>query len=166
MISEPRKLSLLPRIMELQQALFFNYSEAVLKLPITIVNALAVDELQQVWFAVNRPQQQLCEFDRNFPARLEFYKKGKDFHMHVEGKAHLVIDPEELTEAMILNPNLIGETGSNKLLVRMKIEKLEYFLHAKPARARMETHSTRHPLAFVKTLQYIVKDIIPVLQAH
>jgi hypothetical protein len=166
MISETRKLSLLPRIMELQQALFFNHSEAVLKLPITIVNALVVDELCQVWFAVNRPQQQLCEFDRDFPAKLKFYKKGKDFHMHVAGKAHLVIDPEEITEAMVLNPNLARETGPNKLLVRMKIEKFDYFPHVKPARALMEAHSNHHPSTFVKTLQYIVKDIIPVFQTH
>jgi hypothetical protein len=89
MISEPKKLLLLPRIMELQQALFFNYSEAILKLPITIVNTLAVDELGQVWFAVNGPQQQ-----------------------------------------------------------------------------RMQANFTHHPSTFVKTLQYIVKDIIPVFQTH
>lgn len=165
---EPRNLNLLPRIIELKQALFFNYSDAVLKLPTSVVNALHVDEVGQVWFILHRPTQNLNEFDDWFSSRLEFYKKGMGFHMHVSGKACLVTDPEEINNAFHITEEIRQQVNSSMVLVKLKAEHVEYFPHQLPRNAKVLRLPASHfqPSGFFKTLQYIVKDIIPVFQSH
>src|SRR5690606_41917161 len=77
------------KIMELRSALFFSMSDAVLKLPTTIITALKVDELGQVWFFVNKPTQNIQEFDREFPCRAEFFRKGIDGQVKISGRAKI-----------------------------------------------------------------------------
>src|ERR1051326_9179490 len=89
------------KIQELKNALFFSQNTSLLRIATTIVSVIKVDELGQMWFFVPRPQQALHEFDREFPVRLEFFRKGKEFFLHVSGKAfivtgdHLVLRSEE-----------------------------------------------------------------------
>ncbi len=73
------------RISDIGSALFFSENNAVLKLLPTIVTALEVDELGQIWFFVNRPTQSLQEFDHEFPARLDFYRKGNSISCRWKG---------------------------------------------------------------------------------
>jgi len=84
------------KIQELKNALFFSENNSVLRMPTTIVSILKVDELGQLWFFTPRPSQALHEFGREFPVRLEFFRKGKGFFLHVTGKAYIVDDPEEI----------------------------------------------------------------------
>src|SRR6201986_717756 len=84
------------KIQDLKNALFFSQNTSILRMATTIVSVLKVDELGQMWFFLSRPQQALHEFDREFPVRLEFFKKGRDFFLHVSGKAFIVTDPEEI----------------------------------------------------------------------
>jgi general stress protein 26 len=154
--------------MDLQQALFFSESDAVLKFPISIINVLQVDEVGQVWFMVNRPSQHLYEFDREFHARLDFYKKGKDYYMHVKGKACIVTDPEEINNAHGLDDKMKHEAATSMVLIRMKISDAQYYPLQKPV-IRFKPELPRvnvHPSALVKSLQYVIKDIIPVFQSH
>src|ERR1700694_4468700 len=88
------------KIHELRSALFFNTGNAVLKFPTCIITALKVDEAGQVWFFVNPPEQCLHEFDKEFPARLDFFRKGKQFYLQITGKAFIVTDPVELNGIM------------------------------------------------------------------
>ena len=53
------------KIEDLRSALFFSLSNAVLKMPTTIVTTLKVDDAGQIWFFVNRPAQFLHEFDKD-----------------------------------------------------------------------------------------------------
>jgi hypothetical protein len=168
MLSQPRNLFLQSKIMDLQQALFFNESQSILKFPTSIINVLNVDEVGQVWFMVNRPIQHLNEFDHEFRVRLELFKKGKDYYMHVSGKACIVTDPEEIGHIHVLNEELRRLAASTMMLIRMKIEDTYYYplqkdaVRIRPALPRMNFQ----PSAFVKSLQYIIKDIIPVFQSH
>src|ERR1700744_5927779 len=84
------------KIQDLRNALFFSQNPSLLRIATTIVSVIKVDELGQMWFFVPRPKQALHEFDREFPVRLEFFKKGKEFFLHVSGKAFIVTDPEEI----------------------------------------------------------------------
>ena len=115
------------RIQELRSALFFNTSNAVLKLPTSIVQALKVDEAGQVWFFVNRPEQYLHEFDREFPARLNFFKKGKWFYLQLTGKAFIVTDPEELNEVTNVTDEVRQKATNHLVLVKFKIIHAEYY---------------------------------------
>ena len=67
------------KIQELRSALFFSQSSSLLRMTTTIISIVKVDEVGQIWFYVPRPRQALHEFDREFPARLEFFRKGKAF---------------------------------------------------------------------------------------
>jgi len=116
------------KITDIKTALFSNESEAVLKLPTTIVKALDVDEAGQIWFFVNKPQQFLQEFDKEFPAKLNFFQKEKDYFLHITGKAFIINDPEEITHLVSLSDEVRDIAINNRqVLVKMRVQQAEYF---------------------------------------
>jgi len=117
------------KIQELHSALFFNTSNAVLKLPTTIITTLKVDDAGQIWFFVNRPEQYLHEFDKEFPAKLDFFRKGKWFYLHVTGKAFIVSDPEELNEIVNVTDEVRRKAMNHLVLIKFKIMNAEYYDH-------------------------------------
>ena len=132
MLSETQLPFLQEKIHELRSALFFSLSNAVLKMPTTIVTALKVDEVGQVWFFVSRPMQNIQEFDREFPARLEFFRKGKSFYLKITGKACIVNDPEELTGLVSVSEEIRSQAMKELVLVKVKIQTVE-FMEKSPA---------------------------------
>src|SRR2546423_6648582 len=94
---ETQKLFLQEKIKNLGSAIFFNQSDAVLKLPTSIVRIIHVDEYGYLWFFMQRPPQQLNEFEKEFPVKLDFFRKGMDYSLQVIGKGCIINDPEELT---------------------------------------------------------------------
>jgi general stress protein 26 len=115
------------RIKEIGSAIFYNQSESVLKLPTSIVTSLIVDDYGFVWFCVQKPSQHLNEFEQEFPAKLDFYKKGKGYFLQVEGKAFVVTDPEELNAYVTLPEDIKKLTTDTLALVKVKIQKAEYY---------------------------------------
>jgi general stress protein 26 len=113
------------KIQDLKHALFFSQNTSVLRIATTIISVLKVDELGQMWFFVSRPQQALHEFDREFPVKLEFFKKGKDFFLHVSGKAFIVTDPEEFNG--LVHDDIKELAGANVVLIRVQMMKADYF---------------------------------------
>lgn len=168
MLSQPRRMFLQNKIMELQQALFYNDSQSVLKFPTSVINVLQVDDVDQVWFMVNRPSQQLNEFEKEFFARLDFYKKGKDYYLHVTGKACVVTDPEDINNVHVLDNEMKKLAATSMALIKMKIVNTFYYPIKKqaPKAKPVLTKLHLHPSTVVKSLQYIIKDIIPVFQSH
>jgi len=116
------------KIQDLKNALFFSQNTSLLRISTTIVSVIKVDELGQMWFFVPRPQQALHEFDREFPVRLEFFRKGKEFFLHVAGKAFIVTDPEEING--LVHEDIRGLTGDHLVLIRVKMLKADYFENA------------------------------------
>ena len=114
------------KIQELRSALFFNTSNAVLKLPPCIISTLKVDEAGQVWFFVNRPGQYLHEFDKEFPAKLNFFRKGKRFFLNLTGKAFIISDPEELNELVSVDDEVKQKAMVNMVLIKFKITNVHY----------------------------------------
>src|SRR3977135_2659643 len=94
------------KIEELRNALFFSTTQSLLKIPTHIVNVLKVDELGQIWFAIPKPAQHIHEFDNSFAAKLDFFKKGKDFYLKLLGKAFIVNDPEEINTIIYINEEI------------------------------------------------------------
>jgi len=117
------------KINEIGSALFFSQNNSVLRLPATVVKALEVDEVGQVWFFLHRPTQSLQEFDREFPARLDFYRKGMQYFLQVAGRASIVTDPEEINqlEGLGLPEETCLKAREEMILVRLKILKADYF---------------------------------------
>lgn len=126
MLSETHLPFLQEKISDLRSALFFSLSNAVLKMPTTIVTALKVDDVGQIWFFVNRPMQNIQEFDKEFPARLEFFKKGKSFYIKIAGKACIVNDPEELNGLVNVSEEVKVKAMHQLVLVKVRIQNVEY----------------------------------------
>ena len=119
------------KIQDLRSALFFSQNTSLLRMSTTIVTILKVDELGQVWFFVPRPKQALHEFDREFPVKLEFFRKGKRFFLHITGKAFIVTDPEEINSLMY--EDIKEKANDHLVLIKVKMGKADYFESA-PAR--------------------------------
>ena len=116
------------RIQELQQALFFNCSRAVLQIPTQIVHTLFTDDLGQVWFVVPKPLQYIGEFDKEFPAKLDFLRKGIKFSLQISGKAYIVLDPEELNHLLVISEDLRQKVRNSELvLMKVKIQDADFF---------------------------------------
>lgn len=115
------------KIREIGSALFFNLSESVLKLPTSIVSTLKVDDYGFVWFFVQKPMQNLKEFDNEFPVRLDFFKKGSGCFLQVNGKGWVVADPEEMNSFVTLPEDAKKLAMNEMVLVKVKIMRAEYF---------------------------------------
>lgn len=114
------------RIQEIGSALFYSMSSAVLKFPTTIVNTIKVDEFGNIWFFVNRPEQQLTEFDWEFPAQMQFYRKGKSYFLQIAGKACIVNDPEEVNGLQGLPEDARLKAIHEMVLIKLKISVVQY----------------------------------------
>lgn len=86
------------RVNDIRSALLFSQSKSVLKLPVSIVKAIRVDELGYVWLLVPRPKQDIREFEQQFPSQLNFFRKGMEFYLNMEGKARIILEPAEIEE--------------------------------------------------------------------
>src|ERR1700683_3466438 len=113
------------KIQDLKNALFFSQNTSLLRMATTIVSISKVDELGQMWFFIPRPPQALHEFDREFPVRLEFFRKGKKFFLHVSGKAFIVTDPEEING--LVHDDLRQLASAHLVLIKVRMTKADYF---------------------------------------
>ena len=113
------------KIQDLRNAIFFSQNTSLLRMATTIVSISKVDELGQMWFFISRPPQALHEFDREFPVRLEFFRKGKKFFLHVSGKAFIVTDPEEING--LVHDDIRELAADHLVLIKVRMTKADYF---------------------------------------
>jgi general stress protein 26 len=136
------------KVRDLENALFFSMSDAVLKIPSCVVKVLETDELGQIWFVIPKPSQFIHAFDRTFPVKLDFFRKGRDYYLKVFGKAFLVNDPEEINSVDCLTENTRQQAmKSETVLVKVKITRAEY-VETAPAKLTAKTilHQVRSKL--------------------
>lgn len=115
------------RIHEIGSALFFNTGNADFKLPTTIVNVLKVDEEGNLWFFLHNPDLFIEEGDKEFPARLDFYRKGKPFFLKVSGEALVITDVNEISELACGMPELQIPSFVRVMLVKVRVEHASCF---------------------------------------
>lgn len=113
------------KVMEIRSALFFSMNDAVLKMPTSLINTIKVDDVGQIWFFVNKPQQNIQEFDKTFPARLDFYRKGSDMQLKISGKAFIINDPEELNGLINISDDIKIRAMNELVLIKVKIANVE-----------------------------------------
>src|SRR5215470_116719 len=115
------------RIINLGSAIFFNQSDAVLKLATSIVRISHVDDYGYIWFFMQKPQQALNEFEKEFPVKLDFFRKGLDYSLQVIGKGCIINDPEEM---LVITENMkeISQFNPEKMiLIKVKMTRADYF---------------------------------------
>ncbi|WEK33501.1 MAG: hypothetical protein P0Y53_13500 [Candidatus Pseudobacter hemicellulosilyticus] len=114
------------RIHEIRSALFSNTSNATYKLPTCIISALNIDSEGMICFFIRRPDQYMEEHEKEFPARLDFYRKGKPFFLKISGDAQLVTDQEAMMDSMGLPGMAPLPSLSRLLLVKVKVMESQY----------------------------------------
>jgi general stress protein 26 len=115
------------KIRDLKNALFFSVSDAVLKIPTSVINVLEMDELAQLWFVIPKPTQSIHAFDKSFLAKLDFFRKGRDYFLKINGRAFIVSDPEEINREEWMGDCTREQVRKNELvLVRVRILHAEY----------------------------------------
>jgi general stress protein 26 len=115
------------RIAEIRSAILYPMSNEMIKIPSSIITVLKVDESGQIWFFLNRPLQKMSEHEKTFPARLQFYRKGKPFYMQVSGYAGISDNQETINEFTGLEKETENIAMQNLMLVKLKIAKAEYY---------------------------------------
>lgn len=115
------------KINRLGSAIFFNQSDAVLKLPTSIVRIMHVDEYGYIWFFVQKPPQQLTEFEKEFPVKLDFFRKGFDYSLQVIGNGYIVNDPEELFLVTTKIDEVKQFNPEKMALIKVKMTRADYF---------------------------------------
>jgi hypothetical protein len=115
------------KIQDLGVALFHCHSKSLLKIPNTVIQTLTVDDNGDILFFINRPRQQLSEFDQEFLAGLNYFKKGKDYFLNILGKARIVNDPEELMYITDLSQIELENALTTQVLIKVKILKVDFY---------------------------------------
>ncbi len=115
------------KIRSIGSAIFYNQSDAVLKLPTSLVTAVKVDDFGYLWFFIKKPKQEVRQFEDEFPVRMDFFKKGMDFFVQVTGTGKIVVDPEALSTFFKLHQDLNASQSVSFVLVKVKVVKAEYF---------------------------------------
>jgi hypothetical protein len=114
------------RLSELNNALFFAEGNALIKLPNHCVTEMEIDNTE-IFFVLPKPAQAIAAFDTEFPARLDFFKKGKSFRIKVQGKAQLIADPVEIANRCAASSQLQHKADAdNVIMIKVSIQFVDY----------------------------------------
>ena len=111
--------------MELENALFMSESNALVSLPTHIVRITEVDEEGNIWFIIPKPTQVIESFSKEMPAKLDFFKKGKEFFLKISGVASIIWTEAEIKEAS-LSKEFSESLRKGDVAVKVKVEVSEY----------------------------------------
>lgn len=114
------------KIKELENALFMSESNALVSLPTHIVRITEVDEEGNIWFIIPKPTQVIESFSKEMPAKLDFFKKGKEFFLKISGVATIVWSLKEMTCAKLTKQFSGSFEKDNMVAVKVKVQASEY----------------------------------------
>jgi hypothetical protein len=122
------------KIAELETALFYDLGDSVLKIPVSVIKVLLVDELGQIWFAIPFHFHYQQDPNRSFQSKLHFFRKGKGFYLNITGKAYFLIDPEEVNNAFSISDELKKKVQAKELaLLKVRIRTADCFERKRPS---------------------------------
>ena len=114
------------KIKELENALFMSESNALVSLPTHIINVSEVDEDGNIWFIIPKPTQVIESFSKEMPAKLDFFKKGKEFFVKVSGLASIAWSIEDMKCPKLAKQFSGSFEKDNVVAVKVKVEYSEY----------------------------------------
>jgi general stress protein 26 len=136
MIQELSAEVLLEKVQELENALFVSESNALVNLPTHIIRSSVVDQDGNIWFVIPRPTQVVESFSKEMPAKLDYFKKGKEFFLKISGVATIVWSKEEMKKLNLPGMLSFSPDKDNVVAVKVKVELSEYIEKTqKPANA-------------------------------
>jgi hypothetical protein len=105
------------KLQQIKNAVMYSTNNQDARLPNDIVEFESVDDEGLLWFSAHIPRLWDKAYERHFPAKLIFYKKGIDHYIEINGTAVVVNKQDVVPRA-----NNIG----GKLLLRMVPYYIEY----------------------------------------
>jgi general stress protein 26 len=110
-------------ITELKSALFFTESRSIVKLPTHVISDVELDSEGQIWFVIPKPSMHIEAYEREIPAKLDFFKKGKDFFVKIRGIAYLQADAGAASANAALSAEMRQRMSDETLMtVKVKID--------------------------------------------
>ncbi|MDZ4810691.1 MAG: hypothetical protein SGI96_20840 [Bacteroidota bacterium] len=109
------------KIADLQTAVMYSMSNSLIKLPNDVVTFVKVDENGQLWFLSHLPCQSLKECEQVFPARLHFFRKGRNYFVEVSGKA-TVMSKVPSTSSF----DTFSDKAKKAVLIKMTMSNIQY----------------------------------------
>jgi hypothetical protein len=115
------------KISELQTALFYTESLSPIKLPTHVISDVEVDVEGRIWFAVPRPTMHIDAYEKEVLAKLDFFRKGKDFFVKVKGVAVLLTDAATINGFETLSDDMKAKMNDDKSIgIMVKIEDTQF----------------------------------------
>src|SRR4051794_40614020 len=127
MVQDKDLYYLCDKIKQLRTATFTNFSTALLKFPVNVIEVVATDEEGNLWFRINKPYHCIEDFEQSFPAQLNFYNKDFNYRISAHGKATIAEDTDEIKFKLSFSI----ESGGQYAIIRFKILSAEYFFNKK-----------------------------------
>jgi general stress protein 26 len=146
MIQDMSLVFLSAKVRELENALFMSESKTLVNLPTHIVRITEVDEEGNIWFIIPKPTQVIESFSKEMPAKLDFFKKGKEFFLKISGVATIVWSLKDMKCAKLMQQFSGSFEKDNMVAVKVKVQASEYVEKApKPS---------TNPIAYVGSQVY------------
>jgi general stress protein 26 len=115
------------KLSELSSALFFADGDSLFKLPNHLITEMEINDDGQIWFVIPKPAQDLEAFDKEFPVRLEFFKKGIQFRLKVRGKGLLVEDRSLMEELSAINSTMYEKVKAEPvIMIKVNVQSVDY----------------------------------------
>lgn len=107
------------RINEIGCALFSNDLEPEFCLFNNVIKTIKTDSKGTIWFLTSCKAECIKSLKGEFFACLNYYQKGKDFRLHITGKASIAETIDEVNGLKINSTEVV--------LIKYQIDKAEYF---------------------------------------
>jgi hypothetical protein len=115
------------KITELQTALFYTESVSPIKLPTHVITDVEVDMEGNIWFAIPRPTMHIDAYEKEVIAKLDFFKKGKDFFVKIKGVATLLTEAATINGFDTLSAEMKAKMNDDKSIgILVKIEDKQF----------------------------------------
>jgi hypothetical protein len=116
------------KLLELNSALFFAENDSLFKLPNHLVTEMELNEDgDEIRFAIPKPAQDIEAFDKEFPVRMEFFKKGIAYRLKIQGKGSIIEDAAELENWLAVSPTRQEKVKNEPtIMVKVAVKYVDY----------------------------------------
>lgn len=115
------------KLSELNSALFFAEGDSLFKLPNHLVTEMEISDDGEIRFVIPKPAQDIEAFDKEFPVRLEFFKKGIAYRVKVQGKGVIVEDGAEMEKWLAYSASRQEKAKNESLImIRVSVKFVDY----------------------------------------
>ncbi|HEY8398458.1 MAG TPA: hypothetical protein VIK80_10980 [Flavihumibacter sp.] len=107
-----------------QYGLFMNFSNQEFKLPNGIARMIDTDNKGNCWLLFHSNRQDASVYEKEFPAKIRLYEKGKEYYVEANGKATILTQPEEWASCPQISYGMAKALQFHGLVVCLRMNKV------------------------------------------